>query len=216
VSSVGTFNSALNNGTWTLDHSTNTFVNLTNATSGVVQMGASDVIAISGNFVNISTNANSYDTLAGKFLFNGVATTQKFYAAGHEMGLAPNPSNPTNWLPGNAIGFTNNFALGTLEIANFSTVRVSDAFSLLGPGTNDGLRAALYVNNLFLDVNSFLIVDTNVTVYFANSNNWTAANFVLLGDAELHQIFIPEPSVLLLAVGGGVIVTAARRRRRQK
>ena len=69
-------------------------------------------------------------------------------------------------------------------------VRVSDAFSLLGPGTNDNQRAALYVNQLLMGLNSLLIVDTNVSLYFVGSNNWTAANFVLLGDAELHQIVV--------------------------
>ncbi len=214
VNAQATFQSAVyNNGTWATDPTTNTFASsYTVGTLGSITMTAGDVMIFNNDFINTSTQSNTYNTLDGKFLFNGVATTQRFYTAGHELGQAPTSPINTNRLAGNEIGFTNNFALGTFEIANFSTVRVSDAFSLLGPGTNDNLRAALYVDNLFMFANSFLIVDTNVTVYFKNSNDWSNANFALLGDGELHQLFIPEPSVLLLLTMAAVIVRHARRR----
>jgi hypothetical protein len=120
--------------------------------------------------------------------------------------------------------------LGTLEISNFSTVRVTDAFlGVPGFGTNDSLTAGLYLENLFLGPNSLLIIATNVQVYFKNSNNWSLANIRLEnnqsslygGDAGnydnaisgLHALaVVPEPSVLLLWLGGFVTIYAARRR----
>ncbi len=212
--SHGTFNGAVyNNGAWITDPTTNVFAaDHTTASSGYFATSPDDVLIFQANYTNLSTQSTSYNTLAAKFLFNGVATTQRFYIAGKEMGLAPTAPQTTIRLPGNEIGFTNNFSIGTFEIANFSTVRVSDAFSLLGPGPDDGQRAALYVENLFMSANSFLIVDTNVTIYFKGSNSWGSANYLLLDDAELHQILIPEPSLLLLIVSGGVILSVARRK----
>ena len=72
-----------------------------------------------------------------------------------------------------------------------------------------GLTAMIQMEKKRVD--SLLIVDTNTTVYFASSNGWTSANFVLIGDAELHQI-IPEPSTVLLLLSGAGVMWRARRR----
>jgi hypothetical protein len=94
-------------------------------------------------------------------------------------------------------------------------------------GTNDGLTAALYLNNLFLGQNSLLIIDTNIQVYFINSNNWGLANIRLLnnqsssfaGDADdynnaingLHQLMVvPEPNILLLLYVGAITAISVR------
>jgi uncharacterized membrane protein YdjX (TVP38/TMEM64 family) len=67
--------------------------------------------------------------------------------------------------------------------------------------------------------NSLLIIDTNVQVYFITSNNWTAANFILLNNAGydntlngIHQLLvIPEPSILLLLYVGALTTWGVRR-----
>ena len=105
------------------------------------------------------------------------------------------------------------------------TVRVTDAFSgLPGLGANDGLMAGLYLNNLEMGVGSYLIISSNVQVYFEGSNTWTSFNYLLEGNptfdnsiSGLHQLaVIPEPGVAFLWLCGFVTVYAARRRARNQ
>ncbi|MCG3150155.1 MAG: hypothetical protein PCFJNLEI_03633 [Verrucomicrobiae bacterium] len=235
LNSHATFNAGvINTGRWITDPTTNIFqgFGLTNTISSSISMGLGDVYVFTNtvagtpaNFVNVSTNITASDTTAGKFLFSGgLSLTQNFTVAGLDQG--PVAATATSQLVATSghPGFTANFALGTLEISNFSTVRVSDAFSLLGPGADDGLMAGLYLNNLFLGANSLLIIDPGVQVYFKNSNSWTSANYFLEGNplydnsiSGIHQLtIIPEPSVLLLVAGGGVTILLARRRRSRR
>lgn len=234
IQSRGTFNgTVVNSGAWITDPTTNVFNNTFTVTaSGFIQQTAGDVYIFTnnattvGNFVNISTNNAQYDTLPGKFLFaNTLGLTQDFYVAGHNLGPAVGNSTNTilslNPSPFSMPEYQTNFALGTLEISDFTTVRVSDAFSLGGPAANDGLTAALYLNNLFMGQNSLLIISSNVQVYFINSNNWTAANFFLEGNPTfnnsingIHQfLLVPEPNVLVMWLCGIATIYAARRRR---
>ncbi len=235
LNSVGTFNGAVvNSGAWVTDPTTNIFTtNFIHTASGFISATVGDVFiftnstpaATYGSFINRSTNNAAWNTAEAKFLFDAtLAVTQDFYAAGHDLG--PASVNSTSIVTGNWAAVTvSNFSLGILEIANFSTVRVWDAFSGLGGefGTNDGLRAALYVSNLVMSANSFLIISSNVEVYFLTSNSWGAANFTLLGGphgigGELHQfenVAVPEPSVLLLwFVGAGTVYAYRRRAKR--
>jgi fibronectin-binding autotransporter adhesin len=239
VNSLGTFNGiVVNSGTWMTDPTTNTYASaFTNTITGVITMSAGDVFVFTtntvgpasvGSFVNISTNNVANNLLPGTFQFENttLALTQNLYVAGHDFN-APNVVNGTNQLQlldvVNIPGFTNNFALGTLEISDFTTVRVWDAFSSLpgSPGTNDGQMAAIYLQNLFMGANSMLIISSNVQVYFINSNSWGAANFFLENQNVLrdqtfdgiHQLaIIPEPAVLLLWLSGIATIYAARRR----
>ena len=238
--SAGTFNNiVVNSGRWVTDPSTNVFVNdYTNTTTGVISMSLGDVYIFTtntgsgstvGSFVDSSTNNAANAKLSGKFLFDNhtLSLTQNFYAAGHDMnqGQATSSTNQIvvaslSPLPA---GYVTNFSLGTLEIANFSTVRVWDAFSNISPGTDDNLRAALYVTNLLMSANSYLIISSNLSVYFLTSNSWGAANFDLLGGSlladqgQLHQFAmlsaVPEPGVLVLWMAGGATVYLAGRRR---
>ncbi|MCG3147896.1 MAG: hypothetical protein PCFJNLEI_01337 [Verrucomicrobiae bacterium] len=247
LNSFGTFSAGvINAGRWETDPTTNIFQNfgLTNTISGVITMAAGDryvftntVSGTPANFINVSTNKAASNLLPGSFLFSGgLSLTQQFTIAGRDLG--PTPGTPvltaTNMLTtaGTPPGFTANFALGTLEISNFSTVRVTDAFmGLSGLGADDGFLAGLYVENLFLGANSLLIIDTNVQVYFRNSNNWTLANIRMVnnqglgGDlytydnsiSGLHQlVIVPEPSTLLLLIGGLGTLWLARGHRRRK
>jgi hypothetical protein len=221
-----------------MDPSTNVFQNTMTVTSGgSISMTSGDVMIFTNDasnaasFINLSTQSNTYDTVAGKFLFdNTLGLTQEFLVAGHDFG--PFPDTPiltaTNRLEvltyPTIYGFSNNFALGTLEISDFTTTRVDDAFlGLPGWGTNDNLTAGLYLNNLFMGVGSFLIIGTNVQVYFINSNTWTSANYLLEGNPTynnmlngLHQLIaVPEPNVLMLWISSFATLYAARLRHRK-
>jgi filamentous hemagglutinin len=233
---VGTFNSGVvNSGAWITDPTTNVFQNTYTVTSsGYIQMAGGDVYVFTNgastaaDFVNLSSKSNEYNTANGKFLFdNTLGLTQNLVVAGHDLGPGPSvpPPNATNSVgfgeDATIPGFSNNFALGTLEISDFSTVRVSDAFSgLPGFGTNDGLMAGLYLDNLLMGLDSLLIISSNVQVYFKSSNTWDTSNFVLEGNPTfnnsingLHQLaVIPEPGVMFLWLCGVATVYASRRR----
>jgi autotransporter-associated beta strand protein len=232
IHSVGTFSGAVvNSGAWITDPTINVFQNTYTVTSsGYIQSSPGDVYIFSNNattassFINISTNKNQFDTLGGDFVFaNTLGATQQFAAAGHDFG--PGTASATNTAPTTVnpltlAAYSNNFALGTLQISDSTTVEVTDAFSLLGPGTNDGLDAALYLDNLYIGSNSLLLIAGNVQLYFINSNNWSMANIELEGNPGLdnsisgiHQFaVIPEPSVVLLWLCGFATIYAARRR----
>jgi hypothetical protein len=228
----------VNGGAWVTDPTTNIFNdNFITTESGYIAASAGDVYIFTnddttaGSFLNRSTNSGAFHTEDAKFIFDGtLAVTQNFYAAGHNRESILGSSNSTSLVTGSWYSATlNNFSLETLEISNFSTVRVWDAFSGLGGdfGANDGQRAALYVDNLILGADSFLIISSNVEVYFLTSNSWGAANFALLGGGhgtggELHQLgldaaaAVPEPSVMLLWLGGAATLYQARRRHRRQ
>ena len=232
VHSVGTFTApVVNSGAWITDPSTNVFQgNYTVASSGYIQAGSGSVYIFSNNattassFINVSTNKSQYNTLQSTFVFdNTLGATQQFSVAGHDFGPAASSSTSTVLTTMNPLtlpGYSSNFALGTLDISSFTTVQVTDAFSLLGPGTNDNLEAALYLDNLDMGSNSLLLISANVQLYFVNSNNWTMSNIEFEGNPGLdnsisgiHQIaVIPEPGVLMLWLSGFATIYTARRR----
>ena len=232
IHSVGTFSGAVvNSGAWVTDPTINVFQNTYTVTSsGYIQSSPGDLYVFSNNattassFINLSTNKNQFNTLGGDFVFaNTLGATQQFATAGHDFG--PGASSSTSMVlstvnPLTLAAYSNNFALGTLQISDSTTVEVTDAFSLLGPGTNDGQEAALYLDNLYIGSNSLLLIAGNVQLYFINSNNWDMANIELEGNPGLdnslngiHQFaVIPEPSVLLLWLCGFATIYGARRR----
>lgn len=240
ANSVARFHqTVVNLGAWITDPTTNILEgDFIQADAGYVHADAGDVYiftnnaATAGGFLNHSTNNLAGDTSRAKFIFDStLGVTQDFHAAGHELLNYLDPgihTDQTSRVTGDWTSSTNvNFSLGTLEIASHSSVNVWDAFSALGSqsGTNDDRRAALYVTDLVLGSGSILIIGSNTSVYFLNSNAWTSANFVLLGGGfgtggELHQFasipaalaFVPEPQVLLYWGIGLIVLHGARRR----
>ena len=232
IHSVGTFSGGVvNSGAWITDPTINVFQNTYTVTSsGYIQSSPGDVYIFSNNattassFINLSTNKNQFNTLGGDFVFaNTLGATQQFAVAGHDFG--PGVTSSTNTVPTTVpaltlAAYSNNFALGTLQISDSTTVEVTDAFCLLGPGTYVGQDAALYLDNLYIGSNSLLLIAGNVQLYFINSNNWDMANIELEGNPGLdnsingiHQFaVIPEPSVVLLWLCGFATIYAARRR----
>ena len=230
ISSVATFNNAVvNSGAWITDPTTNVFNNTFTVTgTGSIQASAGDVYVFKKDFVNQSTQSNTWNTLnvtpgstadGTKFQFAGDgANTQQFFHAGLLLtgGFVGTTASTTDVQTvtafTNVTGFDTNFAVGTLDLTN-TTVELSQSF----PGSQTN---ALFVNTLDIFGTSELIISNGMRVYFIYSNNWNIANVALVGDAEIHQLtltaVVPEPSVLLLWVSGLATVYAARRRRMQK
>jgi hypothetical protein len=232
-SGVGTFNSSVvNENAWTMNPSTNIFNDtVTITSSGYLTMLAGSVNIFKSDFVNQSTQSNLYNTGQGKFLFDaGINVTQNFFVAGLDLGGYDGfPNGPlsvsNSWtsLDGVLWGYTNNFALGTLEVGTNSSLVLQDTFGTVS-GT-DGKTAGLYVTSLILDSSSLLIVSNNVELYFRFTNGVTGVSFGptlnpgdnvwVLDGGSFHQInVVPEPSVLmLLTIGASAIYW--RRRRKQ-
>ena len=222
--SQGTFNSAVNAGTWQTGGVTNTFGGAGLINTGAIQMGAGDVFAFNNtkdglfaDFVNLSTSPTTYDTTHGEFLFQGGANqTQAFATAGLDLGAGLTPGQKYTADMFGAGNSANNFGLGVLDLAAGTTLEITDANPL------DGQRAALYLNYLDLSNGAKLIVDPNVTVYFYGSNSWDTANITLLGNAELHQLTnvplaVPEPGMLgLLGIGGAILIIVRLWKRKEQ
>ncbi|MGO8668723.1 MAG: beta strand repeat-containing protein [Desulfobaccales bacterium] len=104
-----------NNGAYNGDPSTNTFNNLTVASTGFLTGVSGDVFQINGNFTNNSTQTGSWNTSAAMLKFAGGGT--------HTFTLAAGGSPLNSW--------------GTLDLASFVT---GENLALAGPS-----GAALYV-----------------------------------------------------------------------
>src|SRR5207249_6285642 len=120
-------------------------------------------------------------------------------------------------------GYSNNFALGTLEIGGLnttSTLSLLDTFGTLD--TNDDRKAALYVDSLILNPGSLLIISNNVELYFKNTGSFynvqvggiTNEGVLILGNGSFHQLVVPEPSIFMLLVLGAAGIFWRRRARR--
>ncbi len=238
INSVGTFASAVvNQGAWVMDPSTNVFLSdYTVATNGYVSMAAGDVSIFKSNFVNVSALSNQYNTVNGKFVMGGQGT-QQFFVAGINLGGAGSTVQSTNEqffttasgtfstnsfafaLNDSVLGYSNNFALGALELSGLSTTVLMDSFGTVG--TNDGQVAGLYLNNLTLDPGSLLIISNNVELYFQSTNGVTGVGLGVLGAGDdililnggsFHQLTtIPEPSILMLLTVGAFAILKYRR-----
>jgi len=238
INSVGTFTSAVvNKGAWVMDPSTNVFLaDYTVTTNGYLSMTSGDVSIFKSNFVNVSTLSNKYNTLNGKFVMDGQGT-QQFSVAGINLGGFASSvqssneiffSNGSGTFSTNSFslgkndtiyGYSNNFALGALELSSLSTTVVMDAFGTVG--TNDGLVAGLYLNTLTLDPGSLLIISNNVELYFQSTNGVTGVglgvlgagdNILILDGGSLHQLMVvPEPSILMLLTVGAFAILKYRR-----
>jgi hypothetical protein len=244
LNSVGTFNNkVLNNGAWISDPSTNVFnSDMFVNTNGYIAASVGDVYRFQSNFVNVSSRSNDFNTLGAKFIFDGTNTasssfyTQAFYVAGINMQgtgttfMSPIETSPTNLyqfgLDDPIAGFSNNFALGTLEIGNLGTnsiLSLVDAFgftNIYGTNFSDGKVAGLYVDQLTLFGSSVLIISNNVQLYYKNATNifldGPNQNVFLLGNASLHElIVVPEPSILLFLMVGGAAMAIRRNRTRR-
>ena len=139
--SLLTFNAGLtNNGTLAYGPAVNPSTaiisgSLTLGSSGIITMwNTNDTLVVQGNFVNGSTNNNSFNMTNSVMVFGaaGGLTTNTFEVAGRNLGT-------------NFAGFNYNFAVGTLNITN--GIRFVDYVNNGGGGNSNEV---LYVDVLHL------------------------------------------------------------------
>lgn len=179
---------AVNTGTLALHSSTAIFQqNLTLDSTGVLTADNASTLRIHRDFLNNSTQNTSFDLLHATVIFDGGGPTQTLTVAGLDLGLTFD-------------GFTNNFALGTLQIGDAANATVS----LSGPAGR-----ALYVNSLTLQSGSVLRLN-GLTIYTATP---AVLDGTVVSDGGMI-LLIPEPSSWTL-VGCGLallfMVTSRRR-----
>ena len=178
-----------------------------------IRYNAAPTLVVKGNFVNCSTNNNSFNTANGTMVFGaaGSLTTNTFEVAGRNLGT-------------NFAGFNNNFAVGTLNITNgirfvdyvnnggggnSNEVLYVDVLHLFSGSTMKLSALTIYVGVAFIDEDSTGSKTFNGGVI----NQGNAASLGLLNvsmDNGGQIVFVPEPGTwALLALGLGSV--AARR-----
>jgi hypothetical protein len=215
-----------NSGAYISDPSANYFSDLTIAPGGYLTGGTGDLFSISGNFINNTNSTLSplWNTAAATFALTGTGA--------HSLALGSVD------LGAIFAGYTDNFAIGDLQISLSNLLTVQDGASVSGPG-------ALYVglfdllNGTSLDDNlsaltTFLAnTDSPYNIYYNPSlagNAWLndlAYNFGS-GGGELIPIgggitppppSVPEPPTWILFITGflswGLFIQWRRRRVRQ-
>ena len=170
-------------------------------TNGYLTADNGSILTFKGNLTIQSTNSLAWDTMdallgtntynigtGAKFLFSGasVTQTQAFTTPGLLLtgGFSGSPNPTTNGVQdvttvSSVSGFNDNFAVAQLWLTNTT---LSLASSLPA-----GPVGALFVQDLYLFGGSKLVISSNMSVYFINSNSWDMANITLLGSAQIHH-----------------------------
>ena len=224
--SVLNFNAGLtNNGTLSFAPAVNPSTaiisgTLTLGSGGVIAMGnnPTNTLVVQGNFVNGSTNNNSFNMASGVMTFGaaGSLTTNTFEVAGRNLGT-------------NFAGFNNNFAVGTLNMTN--AIRFVDYVNNGGGGNSNevlyvdvlhlfnGATMKLSALTIYVGLN-FIYEDSNGVKTFSSGviNQANAASLGLVNvfiDNGGEIVFVPEPSTYAL-MGLGLAGLAGWRRWRKK
>ena len=205
-----------NNGTLITDPSTLSFTDLAVGATGTIQASAGDLYQVSGNFVNQSTQASTWNTLGATLEFTGASGTN------HQIDLAG-----TN-LGATLAGFSDNFAWNELLIDS------NNSLTLSAPGpqtTASALSAASSANAFYTEeVLGAVIANRAITNIIGNGldiyyNPLLSANhylggqtYALQGGGELiaASTAVPEPPSALLLAGGVAGLGALRRRARRR
>jgi hypothetical protein len=180
-----------NNGVLRSDPSTLRFSDLTVGSGGVFSAASGDRFEVSGSFVNLSTQAQAWDTGAASLLFDGVGR-QTLVLAGHDVGADP-------------AGYRANFAWGRIELASATGLDIHGA----APGS------ALYAGAFVLDggLPQLTAIHSAANIYydpaFADNFYLGGASYAMDGGGLLTPV--PEPSPWALLAAGLLWLTTRRR-----
>jgi len=140
-----------------------------------VEVGPDTAFALAGDFDNRSTTPESFDWMSGALIMKGTAapTTQSFEVAGEDCGDSLS-------------GFSDNFAMGTVEIASDSSVVFTDKFDNDKMGQRS-CTEALYVDALILRAPCTITLK-DCRVYYKNLID-EGAEVVREGCGDLVRVF---------------------------
>lgn len=175
-----------NNGTYNTDPATSMFSDLAIGVTGVFVGGIGDVISVSGNLLNQSTQNITFDIDASLLVFDG-AVSHQFTWPGADLGP-------------DAAGYTDNFAVGIFELAAGASL--------------DFVSGALYVS--VLDLDGGLAQADSVTgggrIYYDPA---APENAYLAGGTYGGGIIapVPEPTAFAQIASAGALLAGGLRRR---
>lgn len=209
--SVATFsNAVVNNGSWIIDPSTNTFLgDFTVTEGGTMQGDPGDLFDFKKSFFIHSTNHTGFDLASSWITFSGGGAHTNAVTGG-DFGT-------------NALYAGGNFGYGRLTLAS-----PADHLYFLSGGYTNGAATnhALYVSELALydgasalDANLVTNLHSSFNIYYLLSEHSSFNSYLndqtyaLVGGGFLMPV-VPEPSALSLAVAGAVLWMLRTRRTR--
>ena len=186
------------NGTTIHDPSTTYYTNWTIGASGATTAGTGDLIVVTGNFLNNSTQNTRWNTALAELEFLGGTHTMD--VAGTDFGAS-------------TAGFNNNFAWNILQLGSTDKL-------ILGKGTGlaSGVNGAFYTQELLLAGGVSQIADitgNGVNIYYDPTNSANAylgdRTYSLTNGGEIAPV--PEPAtVALLAIASAGMLLLGKRR----
>jgi hypothetical protein len=184
------------NGAYISDPSVNNFTDLTVGTNGYLVGGRGDEWHITGSFENHSLQNTLWNTSDADLFFDG-SGMKDFYLAGANLGASK-------------LGFSNNFAFGSLHLASGVELTVLDGNVIPG--------AAMYVDLVSLGegIGQLSHIHSDFNIYYdpaAAGNEYLLGKTYALDGSGVLAPAVPEPEIYaMLLFGLSVLGFAVRRR----
>ncbi|MBX9637001.1 MAG: PEP-CTERM sorting domain-containing protein [Nitrosomonas sp.] len=186
------------NGVYISDPSVNNFTNLIIGASGYLVGGLGDEWHITGSFENHSSQNMLWNTTDADLFFDG-SGMKDFYLAGANLGASK-------------LGFSNNFAFGSLHLASGVELTVLDG--------NVIPDAAMYVDLVSLGggIDQLSHIHSDFNIYYdptAAGNEYLLGKTYALDGSGVLAPAVPEPETYAMLLFGLSVLGFAVRRKKQ-
>ncbi|MXS82098.1 PEP-CTERM sorting domain-containing protein [Nitrosomonas oligotropha] len=186
------------NGAYISDPSINNFTNLIIGSSGYLAGGQGNEWHIAGSFENHSLQNTLWNTVDADLFFDG-SGMKDFYLAGANLGASK-------------LGFSNNFAFGSLHLASGVELTVLDGNVIPG--------AAMYVDLVSLGggIGQLSHIHSDFNIYYdpaAAGNEYLLGKTYALDGSGVLAPAVPEPETYAMLLFGLSVLGFAVRRREQ-